>query len=97
MLHCCNKPGSREWMQEVLCPRMDTREKYTAIREAGSLRKLELHHPFTSSPPSPRPPTHPRIEKPRDCGTWWAAVYEVAQSRTRLKRISSGCSGGTDV
>ena len=35
------------------------------------------------------------LEKPRDCGTWWAAVYEVAQSRTRLKRISSGCGGGS--
>ena len=22
-------------------------------------------------------------------GAWWAAVYEVAQSRTRLKRLSS--------
>ena len=24
-----------------------------------------------------------------DRGTWWAAVYGVAQSRTRLKRLSS--------
>ena len=22
-------------------------------------------------------------------GAWWAAIYEVAQSRTRLKRLSS--------
>ena len=29
------------------------------------------------------------LENPRDCGTWWAAVYGVAQSRTRLKRLSS--------
>ena len=27
---------------------------------------------------------------PRDGGAWWAAVYGVAQSRTRLKRLSSG-------
>ena len=26
---------------------------------------------------------------PRDGGAWWAAVYRVAQSRTRLKRLSS--------
>ncbi|XP_055390698.1 uncharacterized protein LOC129619531 [Bubalus kerabau] len=39
--------------------------------------------------------TRTSCEKPRDCGTWWAAVYEVAQSRTRLKRISSGCGGGS--
>ena len=25
------------------------------------------------------------LENPRDGGTWWAAVYGVAQSRTRLK------------
>ena len=29
------------------------------------------------------------LESPRDGGAWWAAVYGVAQSRTRLKRLSS--------
>ena len=29
------------------------------------------------------------LEDPRDRGAWWAAVYGVAQSRTRLKRLSS--------
>ena len=33
------------------------------------------------------------LENPRDGGAWWAAVYGVAQSRTRLKRISSSSSG----
>ena len=28
------------------------------------------------------------LENPRDKGAWWAAVYGVAQSRTRLKRLS---------
>ena len=27
-----------------------------------------------------------------DGGAWWAAVYGVAQSRTRLKRLSSSSS-----
>ena len=31
----------------------------------------------------------PCLENPRDGGAWWAAVYGVAQSRTRLKRLSS--------
>ena len=31
----------------------------------------------------------PCLENPRDGGAWWAAVSEVAQSRTRLKRLSS--------
>ena len=29
------------------------------------------------------------LEKPRDGGAWWACVYGVAQSRTRLKQLSS--------
>ena len=29
------------------------------------------------------------LENPREGGAWWAAVYGVAQSRTRLKRLSS--------
>ena len=29
------------------------------------------------------------LENPRDKGAWWAAIYGVAQSRTRLKRLSS--------
>ena len=29
------------------------------------------------------------LENPRDGGAWWAAVYVVAQSQTRLTRLSS--------
>ena len=29
------------------------------------------------------------LENPRDGGAWWAAIYGVAQSRTRLKQLSS--------
>ena len=32
------------------------------------------------------------LENPRDEGAWWAAVYGVAQSRTRVKRLSSSSS-----
>ena len=34
----------------------------------------------------------PCLESPRDGGAWWAAVYGVTQSRTRLKRLSSSRS-----
>ena len=44
------------------------------------------------------------LENPRDGGAWWAAVYGVAQSRTRLKWLSSSSSsmegrqsGGDDI
>ena len=35
------------------------------------------------------------LENPRDCGASWAAVYGVAQSRTRLKRLSSSSGGSS--
>ena len=36
------------------------------------------------------------LENPRDGGASWAAVYGVAQSRTRLKRLSSSSSSRWD-
>ena len=35
------------------------------------------------------------LENPRDGEAWWAAIYEVAQSRTRLKRLSSSSSSSS--
>ena len=32
------------------------------------------------------------LENPRDWGAWWAAICGVAQSRTRLKQLSSSSS-----
>ena len=37
------------------------------------------------------------LENPRDGGTWWAAVYGVAQSRTWLKRLSNSGSSSRSV
>ena len=34
------------------------------------------------------------LENPRDRGAWWAAVYGVTQSWTRLKQLSSSCNHG---
>ena len=36
------------------------------------------------------------LENLRDGGAWWAAVLGVAQSRTRLKRLSSSSSSSND-
>ena len=36
------------------------------------------------------------LENPRDGGAWWAAIYGVAQSRTRLKRLSSSSSNASE-
>ena len=35
------------------------------------------------------------LENPRDGGAWWAAVYGVAQSQTRLKQLSSSMMKST--
>ena len=37
------------------------------------------------------------LENPRDGGVWWAAVYGIAQSWTRLKRLSSSSSGSLSL
>ena len=37
------------------------------------------------------------LENPRDEGAWWAAVYGVAQSWTRLKRLSSSSSSSMEI
>ena len=37
------------------------------------------------------------LENPRDGGAWWAAVYGVAQSRTRLKWLSSSSSSNDQL
>ena len=36
------------------------------------------------------------LENPRDGGAWWATIYGVAQSRTRLTRLSSSSSSSRE-
>jgi len=33
------------------------------------------------------------LENPRDGGAWWAAVYGVAQTRTRLSNLAAAAAG----
>ena len=35
------------------------------------------------------------LENPRDGEAWWAAVYGIAQSQTRLKRLSTTSSSSS--
>ena len=37
------------------------------------------------------------LENPRDGGAWWAAVYGVTQSQTRLKQLSSSSRRAMNV
>ena len=55
----------------------------------------QLHFPFSLScigEGNGNPLQWSCLENPRDKGAWWAAVYGVTQSRTRLKRLSSSSS-----
>ena len=35
------------------------------------------------------------LENPRDGGAWWAAIYEVMKSRTRVKQLSGSNSSSS--
>ena len=63
------------------------------LQSMGSLRVAErLHFHFSLScigEGNGNPLQCSCLENPRDSGAWWAAVYGVAQSRTRLKQLSS--------
>ena len=61
-----------------------------------SMRSLRVGHDWATSLPlscigegNGNPLQCSCLENPRDGGAWWAAVYGVTQSRTRLKRLSS--------
>ena len=41
------------------------------------------------------PLQHSWLESPRDGGAWWAAIYGVTQSSTRLKWLSSSSSSSS--
>ena len=53
----------------------------------GTIKSLIQHHNSKASIIQPLQCSC--LENPRDGGAWWAAVYGVAQSRTRLKWLSS--------
>ena len=64
------------------------------LQSMGSLRNMieRLHVDFSLScigEGNGNPLQCSCLENPRDGGAWWAAVSEVAQSQTRLKRLSS--------
>ena len=64
------------------------------LQSMGSLRvRLHFHFPLSCiGEGNGNPLQCSCLENPRDGGAWWPAVYGVAQSRTRLKRLSSSSS-----
>ena len=59
-------------------------------RESDTTERLHFHFSLSCiGEGNGTPLQYSCLENPRDEGAWQAAVYGVAQSRTRLKRLSS--------
>ena len=65
--------GGKHW------PVIETMEVYRGIYK----------EPYNLREGNGTPLQYSCLENPMGGGAWWAAVYGVAQSRTRLKRLSS--------
>ena len=64
--------------------------------ESDTTERLHFHFSFSCiGEGNGNPLQWSCLENPRDGGAWWAAVYGVAQSRIRLKRLSSSSSSTT--
>ena len=58
--------------------------------ESGTTERLHFHFSLScTGGGNGNPLQRSCLENPRDGGAWWAAVYGVAQSWTRMKRLSS--------
>ena len=63
------------------------------LEELDTTKRLQFHFSLSRiGEGSGNPLQCSCLENPRDGGAWWADVYGVAQSRTRLKRLSSRSS-----
>ena len=74
----------------TLAWRIPWMEEAGGLQSMGSLRDTteRLHFHFSLAcigEGNSNPLQYSRLENPRGGGAWWAAVYGVAQSRTRLK------------
>ena len=61
-------------------------------KESGTTKRLHFHFHFSLScieEGNGNPLQYSCLENPRDGGAWQAAIYGVAQSWTRLMRLSS--------
>ena len=58
--------------------------------ESDTTERLHFHFSLSCiGEGNGNPLQYPFLEKGRDGGACWAAIYGVSQSRTRLKRLSS--------
>ena len=94
-------PNSIPLTEKAMAPHSSTlawkipwMEEPGRLQSMGSLRvdtteRLHFHFLLSCIEGNGNPLQCPCLENPRDRGAWWAAVYGVVQSRTRLQRLSS--------
>ena len=59
-------------------------------KESHTTERLHFHFSLSRiTEGNGNPLQYTCLENPRDGGAWWAAVYRVTQSQTRLKQLSS--------
>ena len=60
------------------------------LKESDTAERLHFHFSLSCiGEGNGNPLRSSCLENPMDGGAWWAAVYGVAQSRTRVKRLGS--------
>ena len=82
-------PAQRAWTKTSILSFLilkDTQLEPLRGTPGSSLRSPAEGEGHEGFPPPPDEDLESCLENPRDGGAWWAAVCEVAQSRTRLKR-----------
>ena len=76
-------PGKIPWTEEP------GRLQPMGSLESDTAKRLHFHFSLSCiGEGNGNPLQYSCLEDPRDRGAWWAAVYGVAQSQTRLKRLS---------
>ena len=83
-------PGKIPWMEEP------GRLQSMGSLESDTTERLHFHFSLSCiGEGNGNPLQCSCLENPRDGRAWWASVYGVAQSWTRLKQLSSGSSSAT--
>ena len=70
-------------------------EESPAVQETWGTRVQSLGQEDTLEEENGNPLQYSCLKNPMGRGAWWAAVSGVAQSRTRLKQLSSSSSGSS--
>ena len=77
-------PGKSPWMEEP------GRLQSMRSLELDTTEQLPFHFSLSCiGEGNGNPHQGSCLQNPRDGGAWWAAIYGVTQSRTRLKQLSS--------